>query len=74
MQYSTKYFRQVRRKIGRKIHAIRMNQKITLKRLSSETGLPEDLIDQYELRKSEIRLNALLKIACAFRMDVSVFF
>jgi len=73
MQYSTHLLRHKRLIIGQNIHHHRSKQKIPLRRLAKLISLPEALIDQYELGKDEIRLDHLLKIACALGVGVEVF-
>lgn len=68
MQYSTHLLRHTRFIIGQNIHHHRRRQKIPLPRLANLTSLPELLIDHYELGKSEVRLDHLLKIACALNV------
>jgi transcriptional regulator with XRE-family HTH domain len=70
MQYSSHLLRHLRFTIGQNIHAARLKQKMTLKKLSHLSGVPEDKLDQYELGKNEIRLDQLLKIACSLEMRV----
>jgi len=57
--------RDLRRSIGQNIHAARLKQKMPLKKLARASGVPEEKLDQYELGKSEITLQDLLRIACA---------
>lgn len=70
MQYSTHLLRHTRLIIGRNIHHHRSKQTIPLHRLASLTGLSELLIDHYELGKNEIRLDHLLRIACALNVGL----
>ncbi len=70
MQYSTHLLRHTRFIIGHNIHHHRRKQKIPLPRLAKLTSLPELLIDHYELGKNEVRLDHLLKIACALNVDL----
>jgi transcriptional regulator with XRE-family HTH domain len=69
--YSTHLLRHWRFAIGQNIHHHRSQQKLPLKKLARLTGISEPLLDQYELGKNEIRLDALLKIACALRVPVT---
>ena len=47
---------------------------MTLRHLSKKSGVPELKPDQYELGKSEITLEHLLKVACVLRVRlVSLF-
>lgn len=69
--YSTHLLRHLRLTIGRNIHQRRRERKLTLRKLAKLTGISEGLLDQYELGKDEIRLDALLKIACALRVPVA---
>ena len=69
--YSTHLLRHLRLTIGRNIHQRRCERRLTLRKLSRLTGINEDLLDQYELGKDEIRLDSLLKIACALRVPMT---
>ena len=69
MNYSTHLLRHLRLMIGQNIHHQRTTQKLPLRKLAKLTGLSENLLDQYELGKNDIRLDALLKIACALEVD-----
>lgn len=71
MQYSTHSFRHLRFVIGQNIHKARSGRKMTLEKLSRLSSVSENLIDQYELGKYEIRLNELYRISCALEMDVA---
>ncbi len=68
MQYSSHLLRHTRFIIGHNIHHHRRRQKIPLPRLAKLTSLSELLIDHYELGKNEVRLDHLLKIACALNV------
>jgi len=68
--YSTHLLRHLRFTIGQNIHRHRSQQRLPLKKLAQLTGISEQLLDQYELGKDEIRLDTLLKIACALRVPV----
>jgi transcriptional regulator with XRE-family HTH domain len=70
MQYSTRLLRQWRLIIGQNIHRHRSKQKLPLKKLAKLSGVPEQLLDPYELGKNEIRLDELLKIACALDVEM----
>jgi len=70
MQYSTHLLRHLRYTIGRNIHTQRSEQKLPLRKLAKLTGVSEQLLDHYELGKNEIRLDELLKIACALELEV----
>ncbi len=69
--YSTHLLRHLRFTIGQNIHRHRSQQKLPLRKLARLTGISEQLLDQYELGKDEIRLDTLLKIACALRVPVT---
>lgn len=71
MQYSPHLLRHLRFTIGQNIHTARTGQKMTLRKLSRLSGVPEHKLDQYELGKNEIRLEELLKVACVFGMGVT---
>jgi hypothetical protein len=70
MQYSAHLLRHTRLIIGRNIHHHRSKKKIPLHRLAKLTSLSEHLIDHYELGKNEIRLDHLLRIACAINVGL----
>lgn len=65
MQYNSDMLRHLRRTIGRNIHAARLRQKMPLKKLARVSGVPEEKLDLYELGKSEITLQELLRVSCA---------
>lgn len=70
MQYSTHLLRHLRFTIGQNIHRRRAQQKLPLRKLARLTGVPERLLDHYELGKNEIGLDELLKIACALEIEI----
>ncbi len=70
MQYSTHLLRHLRFTIGQNIHRRRAEQKMPLKKLARLSGVPEHLLDHYELGKNEIGLDELLKIACALEIEL----
>ena len=70
MQYSTHLLRHLRFTIGQHIHTARTRQKMTLRKLSRLSGIPEFKLDHYELGKNEIRLDELLKIACVLGVSM----
>ncbi len=65
MVYTTHLFRHLRRVIGGNIHAARVRRQLSLQKLSRRTGLPEAILDQYELGKGAILLEHILRIASA---------
>jgi len=69
--YSTHLLRHLRLIIGRNIHQLRSERKLTLRKLAKITGICEGLLDHYELGKNEIALDEMLKIACALRVPVA---
>lgn len=69
--YSTHLLRHLRLTIGRNIHQRRCERRLTLCKLSRLTGIPERLLDHYELGKNEIALDEMLKIACALHVPVT---
>jgi transcriptional regulator with XRE-family HTH domain len=71
MTYSTHLLRHLRGTIGQNIRTLRTKHKMPLHKLSGLCGVPEHMIDQYELGKYEIRLDEMLKIACVFGVDVA---
>jgi transcriptional regulator with XRE-family HTH domain len=68
MSYTSDLIRKLRSTIGYNIHRLRADRKLTLSHLSSLTGVPVLLLDHYELGKNEIRLDEMLKIACAMKV------
>jgi transcriptional regulator with XRE-family HTH domain len=70
MLYSTHLLRHLRQVIGQNIHALRVHRKITLRKLARLTGVPEHLLDHYELGKNEIGLSDLLKISCVLEVGI----
>ena len=70
MTYSTHLLRHLRFTIGQNIHRHRSQQKLPLSKLARLTGVPELLLDHYELGKSEIRLDELLKISCTLEVNI----
>ncbi len=70
MQYSPHLLRHTRLTIGRNIHQSRVKQKMPLRKLARLTGIPEALLDQFELGKDDIRLEGLVKIACALNFPL----
>ena len=71
MIYSTKMLRALRAQIGANIHAARLRRKLVLSKLARLSGVGADMIDRYELGKDEIRLDELLRIACALDLSVA---
>jgi transcriptional regulator with XRE-family HTH domain len=68
MPYTRNLIRKLRSTIGQNIHRLRAERKLTLSHLSSLTGVPALLLDHYELGKNEIKLDEVLKIACAMNV------
>ena len=71
MPYSTQRLRELRAAIGRNIHAARVERKVLLHKLAAQSGVPEEMLDRYELGKNEIRLDELLRIASALDMRIA---
>jgi transcriptional regulator with XRE-family HTH domain len=65
MAYSIYLLHHLRLTIGRNIHHQRTRKHMTLAKLSRLTGVPEALLDHYELGKNQMELETLLRIACA---------
>jgi transcriptional regulator with XRE-family HTH domain len=74
MQYSTHLLRHLRFAIGQNICFARTKQRMTLRYLSKKSGVPEFLLDQYELGKNQIGLGDLLKIACVLKVRLTSLF
>jgi len=70
MQYSTHLLRHWRFTIGQNIHHHRSQQKLPLRKLARLTSINESRLDQFELGKNEIRMDELLKIACALEVEI----
>lgn len=71
MTYSTHLLRHIRFTIGQNIQRRRVRQKLTLRKLSRLTGLPEERLDHYELGKSNLDFAHLVKIACVLEVAVT---
>jgi DNA-binding Xre family transcriptional regulator len=71
MLYSTHMLRHLRLVIGQNIHRLRAQRELSLRKLATESGVSEELIERYEIGKGDIQLRELLKIACvlAVRAD-----
>lgn len=74
MHPTTKQWRILRKAIGSNIQYYRKIRKLTLQKLATISGIPDYIIDNYELGKSEIRLHALIKIAIAMDIDIGKLF
>ena len=59
----TRNLKQLRRDIGARIHNVRVQKRVTLKRLSSRTGIPVHRLDYYELGGYDLSLGELERIA-----------
>ena len=70
MIYSTQLLRQLRCTVGYNMHRLRARKRMPLRKLARLSDVPERLIDQYELGKDEITLDAMLKIACVLGVEV----
>lgn len=70
MTYSLHALRHLRLTIGRNIHRYRAERRIPLPKLSQLTGMPENLLDHYEIGKGTIGTEELLRIAGALRVSV----
>ena len=68
--YSRHLLHHTRFAIGQNIHRLRAEQKMPLQKLARVSGVPEHLLDHYELGKGDIRLEELLRIACALGVGV----
>ena len=69
-----KEVRELRQIIGARIHYLRVQKRETLHHLSLITGISSNKIDQYELGKNEISIEALLQLACGLDLEVGEFF
>lgn len=66
--------RELRQRIGARIHFLRIQKRETLHHLSHLTSISSDKIDQYELGKNEISIEALVQLAFALDVEVGEFF
>lgn len=66
--------REIRQKIGARLHFLRVQKRETLHHLSLISRISSDKIDQYELGKNEIGIEALVNLACALDIEVGEFF
>jgi transcriptional regulator with XRE-family HTH domain len=73
MLYDTRLLRQLRRTIGQNISRYRHQQHLPLSKLAEMTGIREIMLDRFELGKYQIRLDDMLKIACALDVPVVEF-
>lgn len=71
MHYNTCLLRHLRSTIGQNIHSHRLRRKMTLSYMSQHSGLPEWLLDHYELGKNDIGLQELLRISAVLDVPVS---
>ncbi len=62
---STIALRHLRRTIGRDIHNARVQQRMTLERLSRLTGISVCVLDMVELGKGQVGLDELVKVLWA---------
>lgn len=69
-----KEVRELRKIIGARIHFLRVQKRETLHHLSHAVGISTDKLDQYELGKNEISIEALVKLAHALDIEVGEFF
>ena len=69
-----KEVRELRQRIGARIHFLRIQKRETLHHLSHLTSISSDKIDQYELGKNEISIEALVQLAFALDVGVGEFF
>jgi transcriptional regulator with XRE-family HTH domain len=70
MLYTPHLLRHLRLTIGQNIHHRRVERKLPLAKLSRLSGVPATSLDHYELGKSDIRLEEMLRIACALEVGV----
>ena len=69
MVYTVHLFRHMRRVIGHNIHHNRVERQLSLQKLSRLTGVPEAMLDQYELGKGKILVEHMLRIASALEVS-----
>ncbi len=68
--YSHDRINHLRITIGRKIYHLRCERRLSLRKLAMHAGLSVRKLDHYEIGKNEITLDQLLRIACAFGVEV----
>lgn len=68
--YSIPLLRILRKTIGQNIRHHRHKHHMLISELSKATGIPEIMLDYYEMGKYRIRLHELLRIACVFQVEV----
>ncbi len=61
----TKEIRELSRRIGGSVQALRRRRRMSLRKLAHLTGLPEWRLDQIELGKGELRLDELFRVCRA---------
>jgi len=71
--YSKYLLRYVRFAIGKKIHHLREERGWSSRHLSLMSSVSERLIDRYEIGNHDITVQHLLRIACAFGVDIQEF-
>lgn len=59
--------RDLRRRIGANIHALRLERRLTLSKLARLSGLNSETIDRLEMGKNEVNLEHLVRLAAALR-------
>ncbi len=70
--YTIHLLRHYRHKIGDNIHRIRARLKMPLHKLAQISDVAIENLDHYEIGKSEISFDHILKIACALGVEIEV--
>jgi transcriptional regulator with XRE-family HTH domain len=63
-------FIKLRRSIGQNIYNIRSQKRITMNSLSKQAEINLNLLDQYEIGKNKITLEAIAKIASSLNITL----
>ncbi|PCJ25492.1 MAG: hypothetical protein COA94_06255 [Rickettsiales bacterium] len=68
-----KYASTIRKNIGLSINKIRLEKRITLKKLSERTNVSINLLDKFELGKNKINIELIAIIANALNVSAKDF-
>lgn len=70
----TRQVRQLRRQIGKNIHAVRMQRGMTLEKLARLSRMRADTIDRLEMGKGEIDLIHIVRLATVMKIEIENLF
>lgn len=65
---------QFRENIASKLRELRAREKLTLKDLSTISGVSKDMISRYENNKCAMQIEVLAKILNAYNISLDIFF